>query len=190
MAEDKDRPIHSLAEYEAALEVVPLLSRLVFLMVCVDDLSYREIADRLSIGADAVQACLADALLIMLNVLDGRPPRRWPTPLIEAAENALRARYREYCAARLRRLGLAEPIRWDQYDDDEAAVDEGVLQTMPSKVREAAALYQYEHLSQRQIAARMGVWRWSVAIHLMRARRCLAKRPMLFEQWLYREASG
>jgi DNA-directed RNA polymerase specialized sigma24 family protein len=108
---------------------------------------------------------------------------------IKPAEDALHERYREYCGAQLRRLGLAVVIPWGRFEDDEAAVDEAMLAILPPKACQAVDLCQYEKLSRHQIADRLGIWRWTVAIYLMRARQRLAKRPMLFEQWLYQQAS-
>ena len=65
------------AAYDAAMARIPVVTRAIFLMHRVDDLSYAEIAHRLSISDSAVQACVAEALGMIAAILDGGVSKRW-----------------------------------------------------------------------------------------------------------------
>jgi DNA-directed RNA polymerase specialized sigma24 family protein len=183
MADVPDHDAATRIPFETAIEALPPLTRVVFLLHRVDDLSYDAIARRLSIGIPAVESGLADALYRMCCTLDGDTPERaMPEPLAEA--NALLSgRYHRYREDRLRALGAARSIPWDD-DDDDAAVMRAVLQSMPRVVLETCILNQREHLTYAQIAKRMGTFRWIARARMLRGIRHVAKRPASFERWL------
>ncbi|MFD1104226.1 sigma factor-like helix-turn-helix DNA-binding protein [Sphingobium olei] len=87
----------TLALYEAALDRLPPLSCVVFLLHRVDELSYVEIAERLSIMVAAVEACIVEALLVICATVDGREHRQRPLEVIAEAEAALHERHRRAC---------------------------------------------------------------------------------------------
>ena len=64
-----------LVRYEAAVDRLPPLTRFVFLLSRVDDLTYRQIADRLGIETSAVECGLAEAIMMIAIFLDGDTPR-------------------------------------------------------------------------------------------------------------------
>ena len=85
--------------YEAALQTISPLPRVVFLLCRVDDCSYREIATRLAIEPAVVEDCIAFALVTFTLLLRGQLPDR-PTPLkIAEAEAVLFQQYRRHCAS-------------------------------------------------------------------------------------------
>ncbi|CAN5374755.1 hypothetical protein BH09PSE3_BH09PSE3_23750 [soil metagenome] len=124
-----------LVAYRAAVDRLPVLTRVVFLLHRVDDLSYTEIADRLAISIDAVEGFIAEALLMLYLMLEGETPRRRENAHVAAAEVSLRQRYRAYCETALRASGIAAPIVWDDSDDDRQAVLLAIVTAMPSAVR-------------------------------------------------------
>lgn len=86
-----------LALYRQAIDRLPPLSRVVFLLHRVDALSYGEIAGRLSITVPVVQACMVEALSVICATVDHCPYRPRSRELIAEAEAALRERYRHSC---------------------------------------------------------------------------------------------
>jgi hypothetical protein len=136
-ADVPDHDAATLVAFETAVEALPPLTRVVFLLHRVDDLSYDAIARRLSIGIPAVESGLADALQgerappeierIGGWHVQGRPccgKQRWCRPansvdrpldigcaaLSTATANAnalLSRRYRRYCEGRLHALGIS-----------------------------------------------------------------------------------
>lgn len=143
------------AAYDAAVARLPVVTRVIFLMHRVDDLSYAEIAHRLSIGNSAVQACVAEALGMIDAMLDGDMPRRWRSVDIAPVESDLRRRYRVSCQERLRALGHSELLAWDSGHDDDLIVNIAFLQTLPAPVLETFLLSRVDGLSYWQIARRM-----------------------------------
>ncbi|MEO9129704.1 MAG: sigma-70 region 4 domain-containing protein [Sphingomonas sp.] len=183
MANVPDHDAATLVALETAIEALPPLTRVVFLLHRVDDLSYDVIARRLSICIPAVEAGLADALYRLSCTLDGvRSEGAMREPLAEA--NALlRKRYRHYCEGWLRALGINRPVPWDD-DDDEATVMRAMLLSMPPTVAQTFILNRVENLTYVQIARWMGTFRWGVRGRMLCGIHHVAQRPMSFEQWL------
>jgi len=175
-----------LALYEAALDELPPLTRLVFLLHRVDDLSYGRIADRLVISTRAVECCIAEALAMIAQSIDGEKPRRWRRKPLARAETELRQRHRSYCERRVRLLGIR--IAWDDDGDDDQTVSQFMLRTMPQPLRETLALRR-DHLTCEQIAARMNISRWVVRWRMRGVAGYLMLKPKTFEEWLYSMAS-
>ncbi|MEO6214583.1 MAG: sigma factor-like helix-turn-helix DNA-binding protein [Sphingomonas sp.] len=189
MADAPDHDAATLVALETAIEALPPLTRVVFLLHRVDDLCYDAIARRLSIGIPAVESGLADALYRLCCTLDGDTGER-PMPEVLADANALLSRrYRRYCEDGLRALGATGAVPWnDDDDDDDAAVMRAMLLLMPEAVRETFILNRVENLTYRQIARRMGTFRWIVRRRMLYAIRHIAKRPEPFEDWLQYQA--
>ena len=175
-----------LAVYEAAVDELPPLTRLVFLLHRVDNLSYREIANRLAIEVRAVECCIAEALVMIGTFVDGETPRRWRRKPLAQAETELRQRHRAYCERRVRLLGIR--IAWDDDGDDDQTVSQVMLRTMPQPLRETLALRR-DHLTCEQIAARMNISRWVVRWRMRGVAGYLMLKPKAFEEWLYSMAS-
>ncbi|MGH6616713.1 sigma factor-like helix-turn-helix DNA-binding protein [Sphingomonas sp.] len=97
----------TLALYEEAVDRLPPLSRVVFLLHRVDDLSYVEIADGLSITIPVVEACIVEALSVICATVDRTMYRPRPRQLIAEAEATLHHRYRAHCHRRLNEVGIA-----------------------------------------------------------------------------------
>jgi DNA-directed RNA polymerase specialized sigma24 family protein len=174
----------TLVALETAVEALPPLTRVVFLLHRVDDLSYHAIARRLSIGVPAVECGLADALYRLCCTLDGDTAERAMPEALAEASALLNRRYRRYCQGRLRALGIARPVPWDDDDDDDAAVIRTVLLSMPPAMLQTFILNRLVYLPYAQIAKRMGTCRWIVRWRILRGIRHLAQCPMSFEQWL------
>ncbi|RJG55863.1 hypothetical protein D0Z70_07450 [Sphingobium terrigena] len=102
-----DTDARMLALYEDAIDRLPPLSRIVFLLHRVDDLAYTEIAGRLSITVAVVEACMIEALSVICATVDRRPYRPRPRALIAEAEAVLRERHRHSRAQRSRTNGVA-----------------------------------------------------------------------------------
>ena len=84
--------------YESAVQALSPLPRAAFMLCRVDDLSYREVGQRLSIAPAVVQDCIALTLFSFSVLWRGRAPdRSMPTTIIEA-EAALFQEFRIYCA--------------------------------------------------------------------------------------------
>lgn len=109
MADAPDHDAATLVALETAVGALPPLTRVLFLLLRVDDASYGALARRFSIDVAAAESGLADALYRLCCTLDGDTAEgAMPAPLAEA--NAiLRRRYRRYCQGRLHALGLAQP---------------------------------------------------------------------------------
>ena len=88
MADATDARLRAL--YRAALDTVPPLSRAVFLMHRLDDLSYRQIGKRLKIDVPTVEACMGEALLMICRFVDGGAVQPAPSALVVAADARLR----------------------------------------------------------------------------------------------------
>lgn len=183
-ADAPDHDAATLVALETAVDALPPLTRVLFLLLRVDDASYDDLARRFSIESAAVESGLADGLYRLCCTLDGDTAMgAMPGPLAEA--NAmLRLRYRRYCQDRLQALGLAQPAPWNDDDDDDVAMMHALLQIMPLAVRETFILNRVEGLTSPQIAERMGKFRWVVRWRLLRGMCHVARRPMSFEQWL------
>jgi DNA-directed RNA polymerase specialized sigma24 family protein len=180
MANAPDHDAATLVALETAVDALPPLTRVLFLLLRVNDASYDDLARCFSIDSAAVESGLADGLYRLCCTLDGETAKgAMPKPLAEA--NAiLRRRYRRYCQDRLHALGVAPPAAWN----DDAAVMCAILQIMPPAVREAFILNRVENLTSAQIAKRMGTFRWIVRWRLLRGICHVARRPMSFERWL------
>jgi DNA-directed RNA polymerase specialized sigma24 family protein len=172
------------AAYEAAMQRLPVVTRVLFLLHRVDGLSYREIACRLSIDCAAVEACIAEALGMMMAILDGDTPRRWRGDVIVPVEAVLRQRHRAYCEGALRALGIVAPLLWRDDMDDEQVVVRAMVHAMPAPVLETFLLHQVNGMHYTLIARNMGTFQWIVRRRMMRAIRHVAKGPQGFEQWL------
>jgi DNA-directed RNA polymerase specialized sigma24 family protein len=80
-----------LAAYEAAVDALTPLPRIVFLLHRVDDLSYRAIADLLSLDRAMIETCMAHALKTIACHVDGRSgPQTVPEPILRAEAALLR----------------------------------------------------------------------------------------------------
>jgi len=173
-----------LVTYRAAVDRLPVLTRVVFLLHRVDDLSYTEIADRLAISIDAVEGFIAEALLMLYLMLEGETPRRRENAHVAAAEAGLRQRYRAYCETALRASGIAAPIVWDDSDDDRQAVLLAIVTAMPPAVRDTFLFNRLDHLTYAQIARETDSCEWIIRRRMLRAIWLLARAPETFEQWL------
>lgn len=54
-----------IARYRAIVMQLPPLARDVFLLHCVDEIEFREIASRLNLSVETVERALAEALIIL-----------------------------------------------------------------------------------------------------------------------------
>jgi len=61
-----------IARYRAIVMQLPPLQREVFLLHCVDELEFKDIAPRLSVSIRTVERALADALIQISRELQGR----------------------------------------------------------------------------------------------------------------------
>lgn len=182
-ADVPDHDAATLLALETAVEALPPLTRVVFLLHRVDDLSYDAIARRLSIGVPAVESVVADALYRLCCTLDGDAAERAMPEALANANALLNRRYRRYCEDRLHALGIARPVPWDD-DDDDAAVMRAILLSMPPAVLQTFILNRVENLTYAQIAKRMGIFRWMVRGRLLRGIHHVAQPPMSLERWL------
>jgi DNA-directed RNA polymerase specialized sigma24 family protein len=173
-----------LAAYAAAVDRLPVVSRVIFLLHRVDDLSYGQIAQRLSISSQSVQACVAEALGMIATIMDGDTPRRWRAKDIAPVEKELRRRYRISWEGRLQSLGHTQSLAWDSGRNDGAIVTAALLQTLPAPVLETFLLHQVDGLTYRQIARRMRTFPCIVRRRMLHAIRYLDQQPISFEQWL------
>ncbi|MEG8223358.1 hypothetical protein OSJ57_22520 [Sphingomonas sp. HH69] len=184
MSSAPDRDTERIAAYRAAVDRLPVLTRTVFLLHRVDDLSYTEIADRLAISTDSVEGFIAEALLMLYLMLEGDTPRRRENAHVAAAEVSLRQRYRAYCETALRASGIAASIAWDDSDDDRQAVLLAIVTAMPSAVRNTFLLNRLDHLTYAEIARQTDSYEWIIRRRMLRAIRLIARAPKAFEQWL------
>lgn len=181
---EPDHNAATLVALETAVDALPPLTRVLFLLLRVDDASYDDLACRFSIESAAVESGLADGLYRLCSTLDGDTAMgAMPAPLAEANAK-LRRRYRRHCQDRLQALGLAQPVPWNDDDDDDAVVMRAMFQIMPPAVREAFILSRAEDLTSAQIAKRTGTFRSVVPWLLLHGMRHVARRPMSFERWL------
>ena len=67
---DRDDDLNQ--RYNDAFDMLPPLSRAVYLLACVDRMAYRDIAWRCGIGVAEVELRLADALFAVTTALGGR----------------------------------------------------------------------------------------------------------------------
>ena len=86
------------AAYETAMQALSPLPRAVFLLRRLDDLSYKEIGERLSIAPAVVEECVALTLFCFSVLWRGQAPARSMSPMIIEAEAALFQEYRADCA--------------------------------------------------------------------------------------------
>jgi DNA-directed RNA polymerase specialized sigma24 family protein len=184
MADASDHDVAALVALETAVEALPPLTRVVFLLHRVDDLSYEAIARRLSIGVRAVETGVADALYRLCCTLDGDTAERAMPEALADANALLSERYRRYCEGGLRALDIPVPIPWGDREDDDTTVTRAMLQSMPSAVLQTFILSEIENLTCAQIAKRMGTFRWIVHRKMLRGIRHVARRPASFERWL------
>lgn len=184
MSSAPKRDTERLATYQAAVDRLPVLTRTVFLLHRVDDLSYTEIADRLAISIDAVEGIVAEALLMLYLMLEGETLRRRENAHVAAAEADLRQRYRAYCENALRASGIAAPIAWDDSDDDRQAVLLAILSAMPPAVRNTFLLNRLDRLTYAEIARQTDSYEWVIRRRMLRAIRLISRAPETFEQWL------
>ena len=184
MADALEPDAERLAAYRKAVDRLPVLTRVIFLLVRLDALSYDEIARRLSIDARAVESCLVEALGMIRIMLDGAEPRRRNDPRIALAEADLHWRHRAYCEERLAALGIAGPIPWSEDGDDDQTLMQMIVAAMPPRVYDTFFLNRVEQLSYAQISKHMGTFQWIVRHRMLRAIRHIARGPDRFEQWL------
>lgn len=184
MADAPDYDAATLVAFEAAIEALPPLTRLVFLLHRVDDVSYGAIARRLSIGILTVESGLADALYRLCCALDGDTAGRAMPEALADANTLLSRRHRRYCEDRLSALGVTPPIPWDD-DDDDAVVMRAMLLSMPPAVLETFILSRVEHLTCAEIAKRIGTFRWRVRGRMRCGIRHVVQCPASFERWLH-----
>ncbi len=149
-----------------------------------DDLAFEEIARRLSIDMTAVMACIAEALGMIVAILDGDKPRRWRAAQISPSERVLRERHRRYCTDRLRAMGIDKPVVWKRRMDDDLTVAILLIETLPEPLRETVLLFSAEKLSLDQIAARMSITRENVFERMSSVLDVVENGPKRFEDWL------
>lgn len=190
MADAPELDVERLAAYRKAVDRLPVLTRVIFLLVRLDALSYDEIARHLSIDAQAVESCLVEALGMIRMMLDGATPRRRDDPRIALAEAGLHRRHRAYCEEALWTLGIASPIPWTDHGDDDQTFMRVIVAAMPPRVHDTFILNRVEQLSYAQIAERMGTFQWIVRHRMLRAIRHIARHPPPFEPWLRDMASA
>jgi DNA-directed RNA polymerase specialized sigma24 family protein len=185
---DRDEAVR--LAYQIAVDALPPVPRVIFLLHRVDELPYEAIARRLSIGIPAVESGLARALVLIGCALDGDTPVHvTPEPLAQA-QAALRQRHRRYCEGQLRALGAALPIAWDDDCDDDATVMRTLLLSLPPAVLDTFLLNRVDHLSYAEVATRMRTFQWIVRRRMLHAIRRVATRPMMFEEWLEQQAAS
>lgn len=184
MSSVPERDTERLAAYRAAVDRLPVLTRTVFLLHRVDDLSYTEIADRLAISVDAVEGFIAQALVMLYLMLEDETPRRRENVHVASAETDSRQRYRAYCEDALRTSGIAAPIAWEDSDDDRQAALLAIVTAMPSAVRNTFLLNRLDHLTYAQIARETDSYEWIIRWRMLRAIRLIARAPETFEHWL------
>jgi DNA-directed RNA polymerase specialized sigma24 family protein len=170
-----------LAVYEAAVDQLPPLTRLVFLLHRVDDLSYGDIADRLAIEARAVECCIAEALVMIGAFVDGDTPRRWRRKPLALAEAELCQRYRVYCERKLRLLRV--DVAWGDPAQDNEAVSRAMMRIMSPRLRELLMLHP-DHLTRHQIARRMNTNLWVVRWWMLCLEGYFVFWPKTFSEWL------
>ncbi|WP_351999995.1 sigma factor-like helix-turn-helix DNA-binding protein [Sphingobium sp. SJ10-10] len=190
MADAPDPEVERLAAYRKAVDRLPVLTRVIFLLVRLDALSYDEIARRLSIDPQTVESCLVEALGMIRIMLDGAEPRRRNDPRIALAEADLHRRHRAYCKERLAALGIAGPIPWSEDGDDDQTLMQMIVAAMPPRVYDTFFLNRVKQLSYAQISERMGTFQWIVRHRMLRAIRHIMRGPDRFEQWLRDVASA
>lgn len=170
-----------LAVYEAAVDELPPFTRLVFLLHRVDDLSYKEIANRLAIEVRAVECCIAEALVMIGTFVDGETPRRWRRIPLARAETELRQRHRAYCERKLRFLRIS--VVWGDDGDDDQAVSQAMMRVMPPPLREILVYYR-DNLTAEQMTSRMKARRWVVRWWMFCLDGYFMLWPKTFEEWL------
>ena len=190
MADAPDPNAERLAAYRKAVDRLPVLTRVIFLLVRLDALSYDEIARRLSIDAQAVESCLVEALGMIRIMLDGAASRRRNDPRIALAEADLHRRHRAYCEEALWALRIVDPILWTDHGDDDQTFMRAVVAAMPPRVHDTFILNRVKQLSYAQISERMGTFQWIVRHRMLRAIRHIMRGPDRFEPWLREVASA
>lgn len=177
------------AVYKTALNRMPVLTREIFLLCRIDNLSFTEIASRLCIDIQAVEACLSEGLVMIVHMLHGESFSRWRADEIEPAERQLRQRHRDYCEQIMRRRGMGGAIIWNDDGENDESVARAMLDVMPARVREVYILNRVEGLSYGQIARRKRTFRWIIMRRMLNATRTISRGPMPFEAWLRRQSA-
>jgi DNA-directed RNA polymerase specialized sigma24 family protein len=149
-----------------------------------DELPYAEIARRLAIEPPVVMACVAEALGMLVAMLDGDRPRRWKARQLRATERRLRQRHRHYCEEFARGVSIVEPIRWDKRRDDAVTVSALMLKSLPEPLRQPAFAFFRDRLSIDQIASRLEITRGTVVNRLAEVLGKFEDGPESFEDWL------
>lgn len=103
------------ADVQAAFDRLPAMPRMIFLLYRKNDLSFTDIAGRLSISTDAVEGSIVEALTLMYQMLDGEPPQDRENAHVIAAEAYLRQRYRRYRMLRAVCFMVRAPRTFEQW---------------------------------------------------------------------------
>ncbi|QNG47739.1 hypothetical protein [Sphingobium yanoikuyae] len=172
------------AAYRDAEAHLPVVSRVVLHHHQRDDLPYAEIARRLAIEPVVVMACVAEALGMLVAMLDGDKPRRWKTRQLRATERRLRQRHRTYCESFAQAMGIIEPIRWEKRTGDHITVAALMLKNLPQPLRDPSLLFFRDRLSFEQIASRLEITRRTVLDRLAEVLGRFEDGPESFENWL------
>jgi hypothetical protein len=143
--------MRSVEAYRAAFDALPPLTRLIFALHRFDDLSYAEIGEQLAIDIDTVMDFVAEALAMMVTILDGAPPSRLGLPQAAARIAAAEAR-------------IPPPLICDAWHR------RGATATMPHQQRGRAS--GSTPAAQPQPAGRTAGWRRSIGRALQRLRPC------------------
>ena len=172
------------AAYRNAEAHLPVVPRVVLHLHQRDELPYAEIARRLAIEPAVVTACVAEALGMLVAMLDGDRPRRWKTRQLRATERRLRQRHRDYCEGFARAMGVIEPIRWEKRADDHITMTALMLKSLPEPLREPALAFFRDRLSLDQISSRLEITRRAVLDRLAEVLSRFEDGPESFENWL------
>lgn len=176
--------------YNAAVDQLPILTRLVFKAHRYERRSYAEIADRLSIDCSTVEACMAEALSMIAMMLEGAEPQRTRASIIEPVERALRQRHRAYYHESLSRLGLKSDEKADDADCDSHAYVRIMQEIMPRRDLDVFLLNRIDGMSYKQIARHLWTFEWVIKRRMLRTIRLIVKAPKPFEKWLTYLLSG
>lgn len=85
--------VGSIARYDAALTCLPVATRTIFLLHRQEGWPYREIARYLSVAPPVVEAYVAEALFMLVRIIEGKRSERFGSEQIVEAEPALLARH-------------------------------------------------------------------------------------------------
>jgi DNA-directed RNA polymerase specialized sigma24 family protein len=173
----------TLADYETAVEKLPPLTRVVFLLHRVHNFSYVQIMRHLKTTDAAVQSCMCEALFMIDTSLRGEAPERWQDEPLLHAEAELRQRHRAYSERRLRFMGVGGLIAWDGEDDE--AITRIIMEAMPPLLHETFTLRDTRQLAWANIANRTATPQWIVRWRMFVATGYVALKPKTFEKWLW-----